>query len=93
VRSGHFRLMGTWWRVSGLILGHGCVAAVWIFVFWFLQREIMVLWGGDVPLIFGALPLEYLFQGLDLTILTVLFYSTVASSTQEFRLARDRRNP
>jgi hypothetical protein len=72
-------------RVSGLLLGHGCVAAVWIFVFWFLEREIVFLWGGDTPLIFGVLPLEYLFQVLDVSVLTVLLYSGAASAIQELR--------
>jgi hypothetical protein len=83
--------MGTWWRVSGLILGHGCIAAVWIFVFWLLEQEIVFLRGGGAPPMFGVLPLEYIFQGLDLTVLAVLFYATVTSAIQEFRFEREQR--
>ena len=87
--QGERLLSGMWkwisWplRGSALILGHGLFCAVLILVSWLIEQEILFLWGSDEPQIFGVLPLTYVLQALDLTVLLVLIYWGTISAFQE----------
>lgn len=48
------------------------IGAAVIIGFWTLEQLILWLWGSDTPMLFGVLPLKYVFHGIDLAVLLVV---------------------
>lgn len=60
------------------IVCHLALAALILVGIWALERLTSLLWS-ETPLLFGTLPLKYVFHGMDLAVLVVFgFYGTIA---------------
>lgn len=76
-------------RAVAIVIGHFVVLAVLVFGFWCMDELITALWGQDEPMVWGRMPLKYLFQGVDVALILLLTYS--AGRTILWELERYRR--
>ena len=72
-------------RASLFFACHTAIAAVILICIWALSRLFPKLWGPDDPLLFDRVPLRYLFDALDLSVIVVFGWNTVRSAIAAFR--------
>jgi hypothetical protein len=53
------------------LVGHLLVSLVLIGCFWVIEQAIKQLWGKSEPLLYGRVPLKYLFDTLDVAVFAV----------------------
>lgn len=70
-----------WWaplrrafRAGIAFIGHLAVSLVLVGCIRALELAIRWLWGGEEPLLFERVPLQYLFHALDLAVILILIY-------------------
>jgi hypothetical protein len=67
-----------WWaplrrafRAAIALIGHLFISLVLIGCFWVVEQVIRWLWQGEEPLLYGKVPLRYLFDTLDVAVFGV----------------------
>ena len=67
-----------WWaplrrafRAAVALIGHLFISLVLIACFWAIEQTIKWLWHGAEPLLYGRVPLKYLFDTLDVAVFAV----------------------
>jgi len=68
-----------------VVLAHFAVALLVISLIWVGQQWVNYLWGGDEPMLFGRLPLKWLFDVIDLTILAVFVVNGFIAANDTLR--------
>jgi hypothetical protein len=63
---------------------HTTLAALFIICMYAVEMLIRSLWGVDNPLMFGILPLAYIFHAIDLGVLIVFGYRGILAANKAF---------
>lgn len=66
------------------LLVHTALAALFIVCTFVFESLIRYLWGSGEPLLFGRLPLAYIFHAIDLGVLCVFGYRGILAANRAF---------
>jgi hypothetical protein len=83
----------SWWNYLGplewpawaafVLFGHVLLSAFLITLIWLADRWTRVLYGPNLPLIYGFFPFEYIFQTMDLGVLAVFVVRGLQAAWRE----------
>ncbi len=66
------------------LIVHTLLATLFIVCMYFFETLIRLLWGGQEPLLFGRLPVAYIFHLIDLGVLAVFGYRGILAANKAF---------
>ena len=72
-------------RAAVVFVGHALLAVVLLTGIWGVELYIHYLWGAREPLLFDRLPLKYLFDLADITVLAVFIFWGAYEANEKFR--------
>ena len=75
-----------------VIVAHMVMAAVMLLSIWILERIVHLLWRSAEPQLFDSVPLNYLFQAMDVGVLTTFVVYGLIEAYRSYR-GRDKRKP
>lgn len=78
-------------RAICVLIGHFAVLSVLIIGFWYTEDLIALLFGQDDPMLWGRMPLNYLFQTVDAVLSLWLSYSAGRTAYWELQKYMNER--
>ena len=67
------------------MLVHSLLAALFIVCMFGIEKLIALLWGVQEPLLFGRVPLAYVFHAIDLGVLGVFGFRGILAASEAFK--------
>lgn len=72
-------------RAAIVLFGHLCLAAVLLTGIWVLDWFVRFLWSHEAPVLFGRVPLRWLFDAIDVGIVAVFGFWGIWEANQKLK--------
>lgn len=70
-------------RAAAVVVGHFVVVFLIIVLIWLGEQLLHLLWVDTEPMLFDVVPIKYLFQAIDLTLIIVFLYNGALAAHRE----------